>query len=90
MEGVIQLGKLKRIQTTLNQFVKDKLSNINTEFDWNKSLIYINRGKGELLPVIVNSNFEIEKTKNIYYERFIIENQLKSHFLKPYNLSKPK
>jgi hypothetical protein len=86
MEGLIEIGKLKRIQAVLNQFVRNKISNVDVQFDWNTNLQFIKKGKGPFLPVTINSDFKIEMTKNLYYERFIIENQLKAHFLKDYNL----
>jgi len=90
MEGVVAVGKLRRIQAVIKQFVRDKIAKPEIEFDWDKSIEFIKNGKGQLLPVNVNSNFKIEKTNNAYYEKKIIENQLKTHFLIPYNLSKPK
>ena len=90
MEGVIEIGKLKRIQAVLNRYVACKLSNRCYQFDWNTNLNFIQEGKGAFLPVKINSNLKNEKLKNVYFQRSYIENQLKIYFLIDYNLSKPK
>ena len=82
MEGVIELGKLRRIQAVLNQYIGDKRLNINAKFDWEKSMSLINKGKGQFVPVCVNDTFDSENFENIATERTFIEHKLKTHFLK--------
>ncbi len=90
MEGVIEIGKLKRIQAVLNQYIASKLSNIYYQFDWDSNINFIKKGKGQLYPVIIKSDFCIVESKNIFNERLLLENKLKELFLIDYNLSKPK
>jgi hypothetical protein len=90
MEGVIEIGKLKRIQVTLNKYIAKKFSNSDFRFDWDSNINFIKKGKGQLYPVIIKSDFCIEESKNLFNERLLLENKLKSFFLKDYNLSKPK
>ena len=63
MEGVIAVGKLKKIQAAINQFFRDKISNPEIEFDWDKNVEFIKRGRGQLLPVTINSVLKIENKK---------------------------
>ena len=90
MEGVIEIGKLGRIQAALNKYVAEKLSNSDFQFDWDSNIDFIKKGKGNLYPVTIKSDFNIEETKNIYSERLLLENKLMAFFLKDYNLSNPK
>ena len=90
MEGLIEIGKLKRIQAVLNRYVNSKLSNRYYQFDWNTNLKFIQKGKGAFLPVKINSDLKNDKPKYVYLQRSYIENQLKIYFLVDYNLSKPK
>jgi len=90
MEGVIKVGQLKRIQASVNKFIREKSLNHNAVFEWNQNIIFISKGRGQLIPVKINNNFVIEKPMNTYTERAFIENQLKFYFLTSYSSSKPK
>ena len=90
MEGVIEIGKLKRIQATLNKYVAKKRNQHDFGYDWDSNVDFIQKGKGQLYPVTIKSDFSIEESKNIFRERLLLEKKLKTFFLKDYNLSKPK
>ena len=50
MEGVIEIGKLKRIQAALNKYVSEKISCSDFQFDWDSNIDFIKKGKGQLYP----------------------------------------
>jgi hypothetical protein len=81
MDGIIKQGKLRRIQAVLNEYMTEKSLPSDAKFDWEQSKAFINRGRGNFIPVQVKVVSEYENYENIYAERTFIENKLKAHFL---------
>lgn len=86
--GVIKLGQLKRIQAVLHHNLKDE--NRFRNRNWKEEIAFIKGGRGQLIPSAIICAFKIDKSPNIYQQKILIENLLKSIFIIPYNSSKPK
>ncbi|TAE36138.1 MAG: hypothetical protein EAY66_07715 [Sphingobacteriales bacterium] len=85
-EGTISLGRLRRIESVLNTFIREKYLNPDAIFDLEKSIKYIARAKiiTSPLPVKIKPLSVQTIPQSICNERIILEMQLKNYFLIPY------